>query len=275
MARASHEVTNVFAAPRVAWPTLGVFAGACALWLLSLWGAASGRAPASLTVPMAALAAYVAFTPLHEAVHRAVSRSPLLNGAVGRISALLLLSPFPVAKQLHLEHHRFTNDPERDPDVWSGRGPTWVLPLRWATQDLHYYWRFLRSLRTEDPRTLLESLVTSGLEVGLFALACALGHGGFVLLQVVLPARLAILCLAFSFDYLPHSPYTVTAAQDRYRTTRIFDSALLNVVLLGQSYHLIHHLYPAVPFYRYRALWERQRAMLLSHGTRVVGGSGH
>lgn len=188
---------------------------------------------------------------------------------MGRISALLLLAPFPVARHFHLEHHRFTNEPERDPDAWSGLGPAWLLPLRWATQDLHYYRLFLRSLRTLDPRTLRESLVTSGLGLGLIALACVLGHGELVLLQVILSARLAILGLAFSFDYVPHAPYEATAAQNRYRTTRVFDSALLNVVLLGQSYHLIHHLYPAVPFYRYRALWVHQRAKLLAHGVRA------
>jgi fatty acid desaturase len=263
------RATNLFAAPRIAWPTLGVFASACALWLLALWGAANSRAPAMLTVPLAALAAYAAFTPLHEAVHRSVSRFALLNGAVGRLSALLLLAPFPVAKHFHLEHHRFTNDRERDPDAWSGLGPAWLLPLRWATQDLHYYRLFLRALRTLGLSARIESLVTSGLGLGLLTIAWLHGHGGLVLLQVILPARLAILVLAFSFDYLPHFPYGVTAAQDRYRTTRVFDSALLNLVLLGQAYHLIHHLYPAVPFYRYRALWEQQRAKLLAQGSSV------
>ncbi len=263
------RATNLFAAPRIAWPTLGVFASSCALWLLALWGSASSRAPAMLTVPMAALAAYAAFTPLHEAVHRSVSRALLLNGAVGRISALLLLAPFPIAKHFHLEHHRFTNDRERDPDAWSGLGPAWLLPLRWATQDLHYYRLFLLSLRRLEPRTVIESFVTSGLGLGLLTIACLHGHGGLVLLQVILPARLAILILAFSFDYLPHFPYGVTAAQDRYRTTRVFDSALLSVVLIGQAYHLIHHLYPAVPFYRYRALWKHQRVKLLAHGIHI------
>ncbi|WP_224244225.1 fatty acid desaturase [Hyalangium gracile] len=263
------RATNLFAAPRIAWPTLAVFASSCALWLLALWGAASSRAPAMLTVPMAALAAYTAFTPLHEAVHRSIARSPRLNEAVGWISALLLLAPLPIARHFHLQHHRFTNDPERDPDAWSGLGPAWLLPLRWATQDLHYYRLFLLSLRTLEPRTLIESLAASGLVLGLLTVGWLHGHGGLVLLQVILPARLAILILAFSFDYLPHFPYSATAAQDRYRTTRVFDSALLNILLLGQAYHLIHHLYPAVPFYRYRALWKHQRARLLARGVHI------
>jgi fatty acid desaturase len=31
---------------------------------------------------------------------------------------------------------------------------------------------------------------------------------------------------------------------------------LLTPLLTYQNYHLVHHLYPTVPFYRYRRLWE-------------------
>jgi fatty acid desaturase len=29
---------------------------------------------------------------------------------------------------------------------------------------------------------------------------------------------------------------------------------------LGQSVHLVHHLYPGVPFYRYRRVWDARVA---------------
>ena len=50
-----------------------------------------------------------------------------------------MLSPVPffrMFRYIHMQHHRFTNDGERDPDHYAGRGSKWLLPLRWATLDL-------------------------------------------------------------------------------------------------------------------------------------------
>ncbi len=51
---------------------------------------------------------------------------------------------------LHTEHHLHTNDAVADPDVWCGQGPKWILPLRWATQDIGYL-RFYFQHWTERP----------------------------------------------------------------------------------------------------------------------------
>lgn len=91
-----------------------------------------------------------------------------------------------------------------------------------------------------------------------------------LLLTWVLPARLAIFLLAFSFDYLPHRPHRVTAAENRFLATRIVDSRVLEVVLLAQNYHLIHHLYPAVPFYRYRQVWTAEEHVLREKGAPIT-----
>ena len=40
---------------------------------------------------------------------------------------------------------------------------------------------------------------------------------------------------------------------------------LLTPVLLYQNYHLVHHLYPLAPFYRYIRLWKMAEEYHLSH----------
>ena len=35
-------------------------------------------------------------------------------------------------------------------------------------------------------------------------------------------------------------------------------------VLLYQNYHLVHHLHPLIPFYRYIAVWRRNEAAYLA-----------
>ena len=34
--------------------------------------------------------------------------------------------------------------------------------------------------------------------------------------------------------------------------------------MLYQNYHLVHHLHPLIPFYRYIAVWRRNEAAYLS-----------
>ncbi|WP_437596221.1 fatty acid desaturase [Sorangium sp. So ce590] len=247
----------------IEWPTLALFAGSCALWAAAVYAGVTGWVSAAPAVLGAAVAAYAAFTPMHEAAHRSLARSALLNGVVGRLSGLLLMAPFLAVRHFHIEHHKHTNEEDRDPDHWSGRGPWYLLPLRWATQDLHYYYLFLRSYRAQKRSERIETIATLAAMLALVALAFGLGYGELALLYWIVPARMAIFFLAFAFDYLPHYPHGVTAAQNRYRATRAIDSALFNVLLFGQTYHLIHHLYPAVPFFRYRTVWKYQREELM------------
>ncbi|WP_437573994.1 fatty acid desaturase [Sorangium sp. So ce887] len=247
----------------IEWPTLALFAGACALWAAAVYAGVMGWVPTVPAVLGAAVAAYAAFTPMHEAAHRSLARSALLNGVVGRLSGLLLMAPFLAVRHFHIEHHKHTNEEDRDPDHWSGRGPWYLLPFRWATQDLHYYYLFLRSYHAQKRSERIETVATLAAMLALVALAFGLGYGEIALLYWIVPARMAIFFLAFAFDYLPHYPHGVTAAQNRYRATRAIDSALFNVLLFGQTYHLIHHLYPAVPFFRYRTVWKYQREELV------------
>ncbi len=86
----------------------------------------------------------------------------------------------------------------------------------------------------------------------------------------ILPSRLALLLLAFSFDHLPHRPHLVLGRVDPYRATHVFSDALLTPVFLYQNYHLVHHLYPGVPFYRYAQVWRDQRETLLARGAREL-----
>jgi fatty acid desaturase len=40
-------------------------------------------------------------------------------------------------------------------------------------------------------------------------------------------------------------------------------------MLLGQDHHLIHHLYPRVPFYNYRKLYKEISASLVENGATI------
>ena len=44
---------------------------------------------------------------------------------------------------------------------------------------------------------------------------------------------------------------------------------LMDVIFCGHTYHLVHHLYPRVPFFRYRTAWEALKGELLTLNPKI------
>ncbi len=170
---------------------------------------------------------------------------------------------------IHMQHHRFTNhDVGMDPDAYTMTGPAWQRLLRWLTVDLRYLVFYGRHLGSRPRKEQMEFAVQVVLIVaGLMVWAVATGHGLELVLLVLVPQRLAVAWLAFAFDYLPHHSLHLRPEEDRFKTTRNRVGAewLLTPFLLYQNYHLVHHLHPIVPFYRYLRVWRRNEEAYLEH----------
>ncbi len=242
--------------PTIAWPTV-------ALWLVCLvgWVAPStlailGLVSPWIAVPVASLSLYLAFTPMHDSAHRTLSQSSWLNDFVGRVCGVMLCAPFAPFKYAHLRHHHHTNHPEKDPDAYSGQGPKLLLPLRWVTQDWHYYVVYIRAWSTRPVKERVETVLTLFALVGLLSGIVVSGYGLELVLYWLIPVRVAIGLLAFLFDYLPHRPHQTLARKDPHGATHNLGRRWLTPVMLYQNYHLSHHLYPGVPFYRYKESWD-------------------
>ena len=256
--------------PAVAWPTVTLLLGA-AVWLgLSTWMALAGHWPLWASVLPNAIGAYLMFTVSHDAMHGATSNNRRLNMVIGWIATPFFAPPasFPAVRFIHMQHHRFTNHEQGvDPDAYTMSGPKWQRPVRWTTVDLHYIWFYLHHARKRPRRELVGLLAQWVIIAALFAWAIATGHATELLLLVLVPQRLAILWLAFAFDYLPHHGLTAKPTDDRFKTTRnrVGFERLLSPLLLYQNYHLVHHLHPVVPFYRYLRVWRKNEEQYLDH----------
>ncbi len=253
-----------------AWPTVALATVTLAVWLGAVFGHMGGLLPTWLAAAIAFVAAYVSFTPVHEATHGNVGgkERPRLDAVVGWAAALPLLAPFPAFKALHLRHHAKTNDPEHDPDFWVA-GSGWRVPARCLSIIPHYYATYLGPLArlsrtaSRNRPLAIAYLVVQGLVLLGLALA---GLGSTVLFVLLLPSWLAVAVLAFFFDWLPHHPHSV---QGRYVDTRAMPSKVLELLLLGQNLHLVHHLWPSVPFYRYGAVFEACKEALAAKGADI------
>ena len=77
-----------------------------------------------------------------------------------------------------------------------------------------------------------------------------------------------ILMLNILFQWLPHHPFDHT---ERYLNTRASLWAGGTFLTLQQNLHLVHHLWPSVPFYNYARLFNRLRPVLKAEGSRIEG----
>jgi ring-1,2-phenylacetyl-CoA epoxidase subunit PaaE len=254
--------------PVLAWPTLSIFAGGFALWIAAAVLYITGTVPWLVSVPMGAVASFVLFTVAHDSAHHSLSSNTTLNTWLGRLATPMFAihAPYRVWRFIHMQHHRHTNhDDGSDPDHYAVEAPRWQLPLRWATIDLWYMVFYVPKLRSR-PAAEKRGLAIQWLVMGSVIAACvATGHGVDFLVVYLIPQRIAIMFLGWAFDYLPHTGLHETPKGDKLKTTRnrVGHESLLSPLLLFQNYHLVHHLHPVVPFYRYIAVWRKNEATYL------------
>ena len=221
-----------------AWPTIALCLAALALQV-----AAALYAPLWASVLVGSACAYAQFTVAHDATHGALSKREWLNTLFGYAATLVLFGPYEALKRNHLHHHAHTNDPKEDPDFWVSRP---FLLFRCLTQLARHYWCFFARPKRLDG-SFWRSMAT------LAAMAVLLGSFPAPLFwHWFLPAQLGGAALAFSFDYWPHRPHT---GRGRLKDTASIDVRWFDPLFLNQNIHLLHHLFPTIPWYRYRPAW--------------------
>ena len=271
----SQNIHDLSRTPGISWPamflfiiSLGLYAAVSALAIsgvLSLWAASL----------LNGFILYLLFSPMHEALHRTLSTNRFLNETIGRISlaAFIPAAPLEIARWIHLKHHAYTTH-DIDPDNFMHHGPWYVLPLRWANFDIYYLAAFFRadekSVRQRRPVVFLYLLSFAALIAG-FIFAGLFFE--FVVLWF-LPTRIALALVGFVFVFLPHYPAQISAKEDKYKATtiRLGKEWLLTPLMVYQNYHLIHHLYPSVPFYKYIKVWNLRRDELIQKNPAIQNG---
>ena len=244
--------------PTLAMPTVllcfGLLAGIGATWHFAL----AGALPMWAGCVINGFLAYGMFSIAHDGLHRAISSVPWVNEPMGAIGLFFLLpyAPLAVARWVHMQHHRFTNG-ELDPDRYIHDCPRWQMLLRWSNFDVFYFVYFLKhgdAVRDKHLKTVVGYVAV--LVLAILAAVIA-GYGYEILMLWLLPTRIALFLVASVFVYLPHYPGVVPDEDDAYLATtmRMGWEWLLTPLLVYHNYHLIHHLYPTVPFYKMHDVW--------------------
>lgn len=229
------------------------------------------------------------YMPMHEATHKNImgkaTRGRWIEEVIGRLSSVPTGIEFTSHRAGHMRHHAYTNDPVRDPDHFT-EGRLSELPVKFYGMTMLYallpLFALIKPLRVALPRVLREKLESREgskaegkaqirfwfVSTVVLAVCFATGNGLAALCLWWLPARIQLCWLMFIFAWYPHHPARETA---RYRHTRVAVFPGSGVLIRGHDYHAIHHLYPRVPHYRLKAVWNEMSDDLVDRGVRAEG----
>ncbi|KQH79478.1 electron transfer flavoprotein [Mycobacterium gordonae] len=261
------------AVPKLALPTIGIFLASLTAFVTCTVGYINGWSPWWVTIPVNAAVTFVMFTVVHDASHYSISSVRWVNGLMGRL-AWLFVGPvvaFPSFGYIHIQHHRHSNDDDQDPDTFASHGKWWQLPLRWSMVEYFYLRYYLPRARSRPVIEVAETVLMMVLSLTGLAVAIVTGNFWILLVVFLIPQRIGLTILAWWFDWLPHHGLEDTQRTNRYRATRNRVGAewLFTPVLLSQNYHLVHHLHPSVPFYRYLRTWKRNEEAYLERNAAI------
>ncbi|SDC20447.1 fatty acid desaturase [Ruegeria marina] len=229
-----------------------------------------------LVVPQGVLLVFL-FTLCHECTHKTPFRSAWLNEVAGHVSGGLIALPFIWFRYFHLAHHKWTNDPQRDPELagkprpgnrrdlalylsgwpyWSGMAKVLSANAR-GRFDAPYLPERQHPAMRHEARVLL----------ALYALALAsLAISPLVLWLWIVPL---VIGQPFLRLYLLAEHGLCPPVADMLENSRTtFTTRLVRFLAWNMPYHAEHHAYPAVPFYRLPALhcWTRTHLKNTSDG---------
>jgi len=220
------------------------------------------------------------FTLLHETSHLTPFETRWLNTVVGAVCGFLILLPPNWFRYFHFAHHRYTQDPENDPElaepkpegwaqyvrhvsgipVWRGQVGTILRNAAGGCRDA-----FVPAARRGTVRA--EARLMLGLYGAIAAFGFAFG------LDEILWCWIVPLALGQPFLrlYLLAEHGRCPLVANMFENTRTtFTNRLVRLIAWNMPYHAEHHAMPTVPFHRLPELHRMTREHLKETETGYV-----
>ena len=258
-----------------AWPSLILALSSWAIHFGSSYLAVTGQLSLLWCCIINSICVYLTFTPMHEAAHYNISgkykKLRWIDEIIGWVSGLIIYAPYSSFRVLHHQHHANPNHPEKDPDYFVYSSSKIVCLLRCFLILPFYYFNYLFKFHNKEGAKRADLAISIILIIAKIIVSIYIiqnGYGKELFLLWILPAFNGTFILGLTFDLIPHWPHK---SRDVYLNSWIYLSPILNFLLLGQNYHLIHHLYRKIPFYKYGDVYERLSEHLKHKGVKVYG----
>lgn len=199
------------------------------------------------------------FSALHESIHATAFSSRLLNDAVASVCGFLLLLPREYFRGFHLQHHRYTQDPQRDPEL-SVKKPETAREYLLHISGLPYWGERVTTLIRHARADVTESFIPvrkrpsivreARLHLALYSAAVIASlamQSSLLLVYWVLPVMAGQPLLRGFLLAEHHGCPHVADMLTNTRTT--LSNSVVRLLAWNMSYHAEHHAWAAVPFH--------------------------
>ncbi len=227
--------------------------------------------PMWLGFVLATLVMSACYLPTHEAQHgnigRPGSKTRWLNELVGHLSVAPWFFPYRLHRAIHLKHHAHTNNDEKDPDIYIRADNVWgAIYEAWLSNQPGRNNGMKDGVLDDTPnrnKLFIEALIIGRVGWLLVVIACWTGFALEVLVLWWLPRVISRIYTAVTLSWAPHHPMRETG---RYRDTRGWKSPVGTVLSSGMEYHIVHHLFPAIPLNKTPAAYRELKPLLEAEG---------
>jgi fatty acid desaturase len=255
--------------------TLLLEAGLFAIFIGATWLTLAGVIPMWLGALANTIFIYSLYTIVHEALHSNISSRTKHLRWIDTVAGVVACAPlwlfYHQHKRQHIQHHTHTNE-ETDPDIYArGSFLGWIL-LRLPIALLNYFnpvhvYRECKHFNLSW-REIVYTAISFSIYATIIITLVMAGYWREVLFLWFIPWWIGQSLMLTFFTWTPHHDHHETG---RYRNTRVSLFPGANFLLQGQNYHLIHHMIPSVPYYRYQATFDDMRPILQQKGVRIEG----
>jgi fatty acid desaturase len=200
------------------------------------------------------------FAPMHECVHRTAFASRSANVAVGWVAGVLSFYNSTFYWYFHSWHHRYTQDPARDPELLYPKAESRLAYFR-EISAANFWWRraidypalalgLVKDLQFVPEAARREIALSMSAQLLVYAAAGASAALGFeaVLLYWFAPVVLAQPLLRAVL--IAEHTGCAQSADGLSNTRTTLTSFPIRLLMWNMPFHAEHHLYPVIPFHR-------------------------
>ena len=232
------------------WSAIGLFT-VLIIWAVPFW-------PVIMVVQ--GVSVVFLFTLLHETCHKTPFKSGWINDVVGHVCGFILFLPATWFRFFHLAHHRYTQIPDKDPELAEAKPETWVEYVRYIS-GIPVWISHMKTLirnaagRHDDafvPQKRRDNITT---EARRYLIGYAVLLGLSLWMNTLVLVYIWLLPMLFGQPFLRlyllaehgRCPFVANMFENT-RTT--FTNRFVRTIAWNMPYHTEHHSYPTVPFHK-------------------------
>lgn len=228
-------------------------------WLIHLAAGSWWLAPAWLLQGILVMAL---FAPMHESVHYTAFKSRWLNDLAAFLSAAAIFNIGTYYRHFHLAHHRYTQDPARDPELIAQPEPRTVGDYLWRISAIPFWTTRIYQI-ARFPFGKVEGLgfihTAAWPEIVRSARLQLLFYAAIAAISVATGSWIAVTCWLIPAlfgapllrAYLVVEHNGCTHDDNGFTNTRTtLTNPFVRLIMWNMPFHAEHHLLPNIPFHR-------------------------